>query len=232
MEQAEVHDGEVPALSEPTVAMLICTLDEDRENFGALQVRLRQFMALTQHSDYYRDWLSSMEILPVDGCPRSPNDLAFKSTKGDYWGNWKTQIRPTGLSQDAQQRYREAGVTSASPASETSRAFFQWLSQQDEAVLRRHVSCVLRHIVHQNGPESWAAVSTGIPFIVVENSRGLQLVSLHTARRRPVYLPDAEKEIADAVIENDPDVSLVIDRVKEVSEPTSEPLRRLGVSRR
>lgn len=218
-----------PALSEPTAAMLICTLDEDRENFDALQARLRQFMALTRHSDCYRDRLSSMEILPVGGCPRSPNDLAFKSKKGDYWGNWKTQIWPTGLSQDDQQRYREAGVTSAFPTSETSRAFFQWLSQQDEAVLRSHVSCVLRHIVHQNGPESWAEVFTDIPFIVVKNSRGLQLVPLHTARRRPVYLPDAEKEIADAVVENDPGVLLVIDRVKEVSEPISEPLRRLGV---
>lgn len=218
-----------PALSEPTVAMLICTLDEDRENFGALQARLRQFMALTQHSGCYRDQLSSMEILPVDSCPRSPNDLAFKSTKGDYWGNWKTQIRPKGLSQDDQQRYREAGVTSAFPTSETSRAFFRWLSQQDEAVFRRHVSCVLRHIVHKNGPEDWAEAFTDIPFIAAKNSRGLQLVSLHTVRRRPVYLPDAEKEIADAVIENDPGVLLVIDRVKEVSEPASELLQRLGV---
>ena len=218
-----------PALSEPTVAMLICTLDEDRENFGALQARLRQFMALTERSDYYRDRLSGMEILPVNGHPRVPNDLAFKSTKGDYWGNWKTQISAKGLSQDDQRRYRESGVTSASPTSETSRAFFKWLSRQEAAVLKSHVSCVLRHIVYQDRTESWAEVFTDIPFIAAENSKGLQLVSLHTARRRPVYLPDAEKEIADAVIANDPGVLLVIDRVKEVSEPISEPLRRLGV---
>lgn len=218
-----------PVLSEPTVAMLIYTLDEDRENFGALQARLRQFMALTQHSDCYRDRLSRMKIIPVDGCPRSPNDLAFKSTKGDYWGNWKTQIRPKGLSQDDQRRYREAGVTSALPTGETSRAFFQWLSQQDEPVLRRHVSCVLRHIVHQDGPESWAKTFTDIPFIVAKNRSGLQLVSSHTVRRRPVYLPDVKKEIADAVIANDLGVLLIIDRVKEVSDPISEPLRRLGV---
>ena len=218
-----------PALSESTTAMLICTLDEDRENFGALQARLRQFMALTERSNYYRDRLSSMEILPVNGEPRSPNDLAFKSTRGDYWGNWKTQISAKGLSQNDQRRYREAGVTSAFPTSETSRAFFEWLSQQDAAVLKSHVSCVLRHIVHQDKAESWAEVFTDTPFIAAENSRGLKLVSLHTARRRPVYLPDVEKEMADAVIANDPSVLLVIDRVKEVSAPISEPLRRLGV---
>lgn len=129
-----------PTLSEPTVAMLICTLDEDRENFGALQARLRQFMVLTEHSDYYRDRLSSMEILPVNGAPRSPNDLAFKSTRGDYWGNWKTQISAKGLSQDDQRRYREAGVTSAFPTIKTSCAFFEWLSRQDAAVLNRSVA--------------------------------------------------------------------------------------------
>ena len=218
-----------PALSEPTVAMLICTLDEDRENFSALQARLRQFMALTERSDCYRDRLSGMEILPVNGHPRPPNDLVFKGTKGDYWGNWKTQISAKGLSQDDQRRYREAGVTSASPTIETSRAFFEWLSRQEADVLKSHVSCVLRHILHQDRTESWAEVFTDIPFIAAENSRGLQLVSLHTAHRRPVYLPDTKKEIADAVIANDPDVLLVIDRVKEVFEPISEPLRRLGV---
>lgn len=218
-----------PALSEPTVAMLIRTLDEDRENFSALQARLRQFMMLTEHSDCYRDRLSSMEILPVNGHPRSPNNLAFKSTKGDYWGNWKTQISARGLSQDDQRRYRQAGVTSAFPTSETSRAFFEWLSRQDAAVLKSHVSCVLRHIVYQDRTESWAEAFTDTPFIAAKNSNGLQLVSLHTALHRPVYLPDAEKEIVDAVIANDPGVLLAIDRVKEVSEPISEPLRRLGV---
>lgn len=216
-------------LSEPTVAMLICTLDEDRENFGALQARLRQFMALTEHSDYYRDRLSSMEILPVNGAPRSPNDLAFKSTRGDYWGNWKTQISAKGLSQDDQRRYREAGVTSAFPTIKTSCAFFEWLSRQDAAVLKSHVSCVLRHIVHQDRTESWVEVFTDTPFIAAKNSRGLKLVSLRTARHSPVYLPDAEKEIADAVIANDSGVLLVIDRVKGVSSPISELLRRLGV---
>ncbi len=218
-----------PTLSKPTVAMLICTLDEDRENFGALQARLRQFMALTEHSDYYRDRLSSMEILPVNGAPRSPNDLAFKSTRGDYWGNWKTQISAKGLSQDDQRRYREAGVTSAFPTIKTSCAFFEWLSRQDAAVLKSHVSCVLRHIVHQDRTESWVEVFTDTPFIAAKNSRGLKLVSLRTARHSPVYLPDAEKEIADAVIANDSGVLLVIDRVKEVSSPISELLRRLGV---
>ena len=217
------------ALSKPTVTMLLSTFDEDRENFGALQARLHKFIALSEPSDKYWDQLAVMPILPVHGHPRSPNDLAFKSTKGDYWGNWKTQIPTKGLSQDDQRRYRKAGVTSASPTSETSRTFFEWLSRQDVMVLRSHVSCVLRHIMHQDGPESWAETYTDKPFIPAKNSSGLRLVSLRTARHRPVYLSDAGKEIADALIANDPGVLLIVDRVKEVSEPISEPLRRLGI---
>ena len=217
------------ALSKPTVTMLLSTFDEDRENFSALQARLHQFIALSEPSDKYRDQLAAMPILPVNGHPRSPNDLAFKSMKGDYWGSWKTQISAKGLSQDDQRRYRKAGVMSAYPTSETSRTFFEWLSRQDAEAFKSHVSCVLRHIIHKDGPESWAEAYTGIPFIPVKNSSDLRLISLRTARYRPVYLPDTEKEVADAVIANDPSVLLVINWVKEVSESISEPLRRLGV---
>ena len=57
-------------------------------------------------------------------------------------------------------------------------------------MIERHASCVLRHILHRNGPESWANVFTDIPFIVARGRDGVRLVSLRTARRRPVYLPD------------------------------------------
>ena len=42
-------------------------------------------------------------------------------------------------------------------------------------------------------------------------------------------LPDV-RDIADAIIAKDPSAWIVIDRVQEVAEPVSEPLRRLGVS--
>ena len=96
-------------------------------------------------------------------------------------------------------------------------------------MLKRHFTCVLRHILHPNGPVSWAETFTDIPFIPVENHSGLCLVSLFTAQQRQVYLPDTAREIADAVIAKDTNVALVIDRVQAVREPISEPLRKLGV---
>ena len=216
------------ALSEPKVTMLLSTFDEDRENFGALQARLRQFLALTKPSDSHRGQLAGMPILPVSGQPRTPQELAFMGSKGDYWGAWKTRISAKDLSQDDQRRYRGAGVISASPIRETSRAFFVWLSQQDAAVLEQHVNCVLRHILHRDRSASWAEVFTDTPFIPAKAYCGLRLVSLRDARNGPVYLPDI-KEITDAVIANDPRVALVIDRVQGVNKPISEPLRGLGI---
>ena len=214
-------------LSDPTIAMLLSTFDKDRENFEALQARLHQFLALTEPSDSHRVQLAVMPILPHHGQPHAPQDLAFKDQRGDYWGDWKIQIYGKGLSQDDQQRYRYVGVTSASPTCETSRDFFEWLSRQDAAVLEQHVNCVLRHILHRDGPENWAESFIDTPFIPAESSGGLRLVSLRQARRRPVYLPDAE--IAEAVIKNDSRIALVIVKVREVLEPISEPLRKLGV---
>ena len=208
--------------------MLLSTFDEDRGHFSALQARLHKFIALTKPSDDDRVQLEGMPILPVEDQPCAPRDLAFVGPKGDYWGAWKIRISGQGLSQDDQKRYRDVGVTSASPTPETCWAFLGWLSEQDSSVLKRHVACVLRHILHRDGPERWARTFTNTPFIPARNSSGLRLVSLRTACHSPVYLPDV-REIADAVIANDPRVALVIARVQEVSEPISEPLQKLGV---
>lgn len=129
--------------------MLLSTFDKDRENFDALQARIHQFLALTEPSDSHRVQLAGMPILPVRGQPHAPQDLVFMGSKGDYWGAWKTRISGKGLSQDDQRRYRNVGLTSASPTRETSRAFLEWLSRQDAAVLEKHVGCVLRHILHE-----------------------------------------------------------------------------------
>ena len=172
-------------LSDPTIAMLLSTFDKDRENFDALQARLRQFLALTEPSDSHRIQLAARPILPDHGQPHAPQDLAFKGQRGDYWGDWKIRIYGKGLSQDDQQRYRDVGVTSASPTCETSRDFFEWLSRQDAAVLERHVNCVLRHILHRDGPENWAESFIATPFIPAKSSGGLRLVSLRQARRTP-----------------------------------------------
>ncbi len=217
-----------PALPKPSIAMILSSFEEDSENFNVLQARLQQFLDLTQPSDGDPLRLAGMGILPVDGKPHAPRDLAFVGPKGDYWGAWKTRITVRGLSQDDQKRYLAVGVTSASPTSETSRAFFTWLSRQEPGVLKGHIACVLRQILHANGPTNWAGAFTDLPFIPTRYGSDLQLVSLRTARRRPVYLPDA-RVLAEQVIENDPGVRQVIARVQEVSEPISELLRRLGV---
>jgi len=227
-QRAAVLDKLSPASIAPTVEMLLATFAEDPRNFAALQPRLQQFLSFTEPGDDERRRLAGMPILPLHGEPRAPSDLAFAGPRGDYWGAWKTRISGKGLSQEDQRRYRAVGVTSASPHSDTSRDFFEWLSGQDEAVLQRHIPCVLRNILHRDGPAHWAEIFTDTPFIPVRGHDSLRLVSLRTAQHRPVFLPDA-RDIAEAVVQSDPGVLLVLDRVKEVTEPVSEPLRKLGI---
>ena len=227
-QHADVLDKLSPALNAPIAAMLLDAFSEDPGNFSALHSRLEQLLRITKPGDDKRCRLTKMPILPVDGRPRAPSGLAFTGTKGDYWGDWKTRIPGRGLSQDDQDRYRDAGVTSALPNRDTSRAFFEWLSVQDQAVLQLHIPCVLRHILHREGPTNWAKIFTGIPFIPVKGRDGSRLVSLRNAWGRTVYLDDT-RGIGDVVIRKDRAVLLVIDHVKEVTEPISAPLRELGV---
>lgn len=216
-----------PTLNEPTAKMMLDTFKEDPLNFSALHPRLHHFLKITDHGDEDRCQLANLPIVPLNGQPARPLELAMAGKKGDYWGIWKTRIPVEGLSQDDQRRYRDVGVISSTPSGESSRAFFEWLSTQDEAILTRHISCVLRHILHHQGPVTWAQTFTDIPFIPVLSQRGKRLVSLRKARRSQVFLPDTD--IGSVVIQRDPNVMLAIDQVKEVLQPISEPLRRLGV---
>ena len=218
-----------PALSQPTAAMLLSTFEEDSTNLDALQARLHKFIALTEPSDDQRLTLAAMPILPVQDRLCAPCDLAFKGSRGDYWGEWKTQIRSTDLSQDDRQRYRTIGVTSDLPNPVTSRDFFEWLSKQDTKILKRHVSCILRHILYFHERDHWAETFTNVPFIPIRSREGLQLISLSKVRRRsPVYLPDVV-DLGEMVIARDPRVTLAIVEVDEVNRPISEPLKRFGV---
>jgi len=227
-EQSDWLDRLSSPLNGPTAAMLMDSFVEDSSNFVVLQPRLKYFLSVTKPGDSERVRLAGTPIIPVQGQPRAPAELAFRGNKGDYWGAWKTQISGKGLSQDDQSRYRSAGVTSAIPNAETSRDFFSWLADQNQAAIRHHIPCVLRHILHRVGPTHWAKSFTDIPFIPVKERDGVRLVSLRTTQRSPVYLSDAG-EIGDAIIREDRAVLLVIDHVKEVTEPISEQLRILGV---
>ena len=225
---ANVLDKISPALEAPTATIMLDTFSEDPENFLALHARLEQFLTITNADDDARLQLAAMPIIPTQRAARAPSVLAFSGPRGDYWGDWKTRISTKGLSQDEQRRYRAVGVTSAVPDPQTSRDFFEWLSAKNETVLLRHIPCVLRHILHRDGPTQWAPTFTDTPCIPVRSRLGVRLVSSRTARRAPVFLPDAGG-IGDAVIHADPAVSLAIDRAREVTEPISDRLFDLGV---
>ena len=225
---AALLDKLSPALEAPTATMLLDTFSEDYENFLALHARLEQFLTITSADDDVRLQLAEMPIIPTQRAARAPSVLAFSGPRGDYWGDWKTRISTKGLSQDEQRRYRAVGVTSAVPDLQTSHDFFEWLSAQNETVLLRHIPCVLRHILHRDGPTQWSPTFTDTPCIPVRSRRGVRLVSSRTARRTPIFLPDAGG-IGDTVIHADPAVSLAIDRAREVTEPISDRLLDLGV---
>ena len=216
-----------PTLNEPTATMLLDTFKEDPLNFSALHPRLDNFLKITDRGDENRCQLANLPIVPLNGQTERPFKLALAGKKGNYWGDWKTRVPVEGLSQVDQSRYRDAGVTSSTPREETSRAFFEWLSTQNENILTRHISCVLRHILHAKGPVSWAEAYTDISFIPVRSKGGKGLVSLRKASQAPVFLPD--DNIGSEVIQRDRNVMLVIDQVKEIQKPISEPLRNLGL---
>ena len=227
-QHAPALDKISPALEAPTAGMLLDTFSEDPKNFLALQARLEQFLAITSADDDARLQLAEMPVIPTHRAAKAPSVLAFSGPRGDHWGDWKIRISTRGLSQDDQRRYRAVGVTSAVPDQHTSHDFFEWLSEQNEAVLSHHISCVLRHILHRDGPAEWASTFTDTPCIPVRNQCGVRLVSLRTARSAPVFLPDAG-DIGDAVIQSDPAVSLAIDRAREVTEPITDRLLHLRV---
>lgn len=227
-QRADRLDKLSPVLNTPTPAMLLDAFTEDSGNISALQPRLKEIISVCESDSDERRELARMPIIPVDGQRRAPSALAFTGNRGDYWGGWKVHIPTEGLSQNDQSRYRDAGVTSASPDQKTSRSFFEWLATQDQGVVERHIPCVLRHILHPNGPAHWARSFTETPFIPSRSRDGLRLVSLRTAQHKPVFLSDAGG-IGDAVIQKDGAVLLVIHQTQEVAEPISEPLRKLGV---
>ena len=216
-----------PALITPEASMILDALAEDPDNFNCLQPRLKQLLSITKPGADERKRLETLPIIPLDGRIWKPPALAFIGNR-DFWGDWKKKLPGTGLSQDDQQRFRKAGVISGSPNAATSSAFFKWLGTQDEETLHRHVPCVVRHILHQEGPRDWSVSFMDIPFIPAKSQNGLRLVSLQTARNGPVFLGDTG-DIEEDIIKKDPRVLLVVEKVKEVREPITEQLRELGV---
>ena len=217
-----------PALTTPSTSMVIDALAEDSSNFHCLQPRLQLLLHLTRLEADELLRVTTLPIIPLNGQPRQPSELTFKGNQGDFWGSWKEKLPTTGLTQDDQRRFRKVGVTRGVPNSTTSRAFFKWLGTLDESTLKQHVPCVIRQILHSEGPTHWANNFTDIPFVPVESQVGLQFASLRKVQQGPVYLSDAGN-IAEDIIAKDSRVLLVVDRVKEVTKPITEQLRQLGV---
>ena len=226
----EILDKLLASLSEPTPEMMIAAFSEGHTNYQALQARLKKFIELTEEDDTHRQQILEIPIIPVKGRGHAPKELAIKGAKVDYWQNWKTKIPAKGLSQNDQKRYLDIGVTSAAPTPETSRAFFSWLADQDKEIIESHMQCVLRHILHQNGPARWAHLFKDIPAIPVRSANDIRLVSLRTAtnKRNPVFLPDWNK-FADKIMEVDPTVFFAIDSIKEIPQPASKQYQDLDI---
>ena len=140
------------AMKTPTPAILLEAFADDTGNTRALLPRLKQIIGDSEPNSDERSELARMAIIPVGEHRRAPSALVFAGNKGDYWGDWKIRLPTEGLSQNDQSSYRAAGVTSASPNPETSRSFFEWLATQDERVVGQHIQCVLRQVLHPNGP--------------------------------------------------------------------------------
>lgn len=216
------------AMTQPSALMILHSFTEDPGSFSALHPRLLKFLQLTNSGDAERIRIANLPIIPVEGRGLPPSKVAFRGGGADYWGGWKIRLSPKGLSQDDQARYRSVGVTSAVPSIETSQAFFEWLSGQNSEALEDHITCVLHHVHHRYGPKNWGGGHTDTPFIPVRGADGLSLVSLRRAREQAVYLSDAGG-IGESIIGKDTRVRLVVDSVREVTNPITEVLRNLGV---
>ena len=217
-----------PTLSDPTIPMLIDSLSEDPTNSSSLQSRLRLLLKLCDTKSDTLEVISKLDIIPVNGKFRKPSELAFKGNKGDYWGDWKEKIPATDLSQDEQSRYLEIGVTSSVPNPEVSREFFKWVANLENKKLEKHIPCIFRHILHKNGPTSWAQSFTDISFLPVRTMSAVKLASQKEVDKHHVYLPDFEG-IGKEIILRDKYVMVVIQSVKEVALPITEQCRDLGV---
>ena len=214
------------ALRSPTASMLVDALRDDPRNTDALHARLQCLIGLTEPDDPIRAELAHLAIVPVDGKLRAPADLAISSGRR-FWGDWKTYVPIEDLTHQDQVRYRYAGVTAGSLNPDTSRAFFMWLADQDQSLVVRHVPCVLRHILHENGPVAWGENFIDVPFVPARGRDGIVLVSLRTARRH-AYLPDAGN-LGSEVVRADHRALLAIHRVEQVVHPIAHLLREFGV---
>ena len=139
-------------------------------------------------------------------------------------------ISATGLSDDAQDLYRAAGVIKSLPDAETSRAFFIWLNDQPAGAAARHLDQVIRHLAHKQGVGAWRLLPPEMACVPVETASGISLLTLSDARR--TALLDDFPALADEIRAAEPpfDRFLAIHSVKACATPIADQLREWGVS--
>ena len=125
-------DAVFPCRKDASSTAVIRALEHDGARHGALIPRLKALAAALRREERSDQPVRDIACIPHDGDLLAPARLALKGNRGDYWGDWKISISRKGLSADEQALYKEAGVTSSEPDSETSHGFFQWLSQQPD----------------------------------------------------------------------------------------------------
>ena len=215
------------ARTQPSEDALFRALVEDASNQRLLHRRIAAFLRVTE----------TAEVLADAKCIRkgrrilAPNELALPS-QTDYWGKWKTRIDASSLTSEQENHLRQIGVTGRMPTWETSKAFFEWLSELDETAVREHLPQVVRHFLHKkNGPLAWWRFSGAIACLPVRSMSGhIGLVSRYHAKgsQSKVYLPDFP-EIEEDVIDQDRWRSIAIVEVEGVSGTYLSELKKQGV---
>ncbi|MBI0477025.1 hypothetical protein D9601_16865 [Sphingomonas sp. MA1305] len=208
-------------------AAAIAALRADPADDAALLPRLAAITATADPA--IRAELEALPCIPVDGRLMPPNRLAFRGNKGEFWTGWRHVLGGEGLSDLAQDLYRDAGVIRSLPSPQTSRAYFEWLETRSGPLDGEQLSCVFRHILHRQGVAGWLFQPPEVPSIPVEGDGAAELLTLGAALK--VAVIDDVPELGDA-IRDDPNtarIRLAIDSVRVPNQPIGDNLAAWGI---
>jgi hypothetical protein len=183
----------------PTAGALVQALRNDPDQ-SRLFTRLEEFKRLGKDLAE----LAAERIIQVGTRLYAPEELAFRA-EPDLWGQWKVRLDRTSDVAEHHGLLASLGVTQATLRGGLSRAFFEWLGQQQRDVQRNHLPQILRHWRDRTyGPLQWAPVAQHVPCLPVQGKGwNFELISLAEARnpRKYVFLDDFP-EIREAALKD------------------------------